>query len=92
MPPGTIARTAAACRALIMAQIKIAKYSQALTPAIEFIAAAGIALAGVCSTALPCRNLLREQDDAHFRLDRAAERGLAHRAASFAEFFRLEHC
>ena len=39
-----IGRFAAACRALITAQIKIAKYAQALTPAIEFIAAGGIAV------------------------------------------------
>jgi len=37
-------RFAAACRDLITSQIKIAKYSQALTPAIEFIAALGIAV------------------------------------------------
>lgn len=37
-------RFAQASRDLITAQIKIAKYVQALTPAIEFVAAAGIAL------------------------------------------------
>ncbi len=39
-----IGRFAVACRALITSQIKIAKYAQALTPAIEFIAAAGISV------------------------------------------------
>ena len=37
-------RFAAACRALITSQMKIAKYAQALTPAIEVISAVGIAL------------------------------------------------
>ncbi len=37
-------RFAAACRALITSQMKIVKYAQALTPAIEFISAVGIAL------------------------------------------------
>ena len=37
-------RFAAACRALITSQMKIVKYSQALTPAIEVISAAGIAV------------------------------------------------
>ncbi|MBI5770531.1 MAG: ABC transporter ATP-binding protein [Verrucomicrobia bacterium] len=37
-------RFAAACRALITSQMKIVKYAQALTPAIEVISAAGIAL------------------------------------------------
>lgn len=39
-----IGRFAAASRELITSQMKIAKYAQALTPAIEFIAAAGIAI------------------------------------------------
>jgi subfamily B ATP-binding cassette protein MsbA len=37
-------RFAAACRALITSQMKIVKYAQALTPAIEVISAAGIAV------------------------------------------------
>jgi subfamily B ATP-binding cassette protein MsbA len=37
-------RFAAACRALITSQMKIVKYAQALTPAIEVISATGIAL------------------------------------------------
>lgn len=37
-------RFAAACRELITTQMKIAKYAQALTPAIEFVSAIGIAL------------------------------------------------
>ncbi len=37
-------RFADACRALITSQMKIVKYSQALTPAIEVISAAGIAV------------------------------------------------
>ena len=37
-------RFAEACRALITSQMKIVKYSQALTPAIEVISAAGIAV------------------------------------------------
>src|SRR5205807_9428308 len=37
-------RFAAACRALIASQMKIVKYAQALTPAIEVISAAGIAV------------------------------------------------
>lgn len=37
-------RFAAACRALITSQMKIAKYAQALTPAIEVISAVGIAV------------------------------------------------
>jgi subfamily B ATP-binding cassette protein MsbA len=37
-------RFAAACRSLIVSQLKIAKYAQALTPAIEFLAASGIAV------------------------------------------------
>ncbi len=37
-------RFGAACRNLVVSQLKIAKYAQALTPAIEFIAAAGIAI------------------------------------------------
>lgn len=37
-------RFAAACRALITSQLKIVKYAQALTPAIEVISAAGIAI------------------------------------------------
>ncbi len=37
-------RFAAACRALITSQMKIAKYAQALTPAIEIISAIGIAV------------------------------------------------
>jgi ATP-binding cassette, subfamily B, bacterial MsbA len=37
-------RFAAACRNLIVAQLKIAKYAQGLTPAIEFLAASGIAV------------------------------------------------
>jgi ATP-binding cassette, subfamily B, bacterial MsbA len=38
------ARFAAASRELVTAQTKIAKYAQAITPAIEFIAAAGISV------------------------------------------------
>ncbi len=37
-------RFAAACRALVTSQMKIVKYAQALTPAIEVISAAGIAV------------------------------------------------
>ncbi len=37
-------RFAAACRALVGSQMKIVKYAQALTPAIEVISAAGIAV------------------------------------------------
>jgi subfamily B ATP-binding cassette protein MsbA len=37
-------RFAAACRSLITSQMKIVKYAQALTPAIEVISAAGIAV------------------------------------------------
>ena len=37
-------RFSAACRALVTSQMKIAKYAQALTPAIEVISAAGIAV------------------------------------------------
>ncbi len=37
-------RFAAACRALVTSQMKITKYAQALTPAIEVISATGIAL------------------------------------------------
>jgi ATP-binding cassette, subfamily B, bacterial MsbA len=42
-------RFAVACRALITSQMKIVKYAQALTPAIELISAAGIALTLVYS-------------------------------------------
>jgi len=39
-----VGRFAAAARDLVVSQIKIAKYSQALTPAIEFLSATGIAI------------------------------------------------
>ncbi len=39
-----VSRFTAACRALIRSQMKIVKYAQALTPAIEVISAAGIAV------------------------------------------------